>query len=99
MERTTKKMGVLLAILVMIFGLTGYAHATSFAAAVISYTIGSPNDAPLATDASVPQGVTGAPDWNISLPFSSPPSPLDPYYQSYVNLGISGEMVLKMDSW
>jgi len=94
-----KKIVVSIAAMVMILGITANARAASFADYVISYTIGSPNDAPFATNASIPQGVTGSPDWNISLPLSSPPSPSDPYYQSYVNLGVSGKMVLKMDSW
>ena len=77
----------------------GSARAASFADQVISYTMGSLNDDPLATKASIPQGITGEPDWNTSLPTSSPADKEDPYYQSYVNLGISGEAILRMDSW
>ena len=76
-----------------------FVPASYFADAVISYTLGSPSDDPYATNASIPQGVIGEPDWSIDLPHSNPPDPSDPYDQAYVNLGVGGEIVVSLDNW
>ena len=74
-----------------------FVWASSFADAVVSYTLGDPSDDPFATYASIPQGVIGEPDWDINL--ERIPDPSDPYDQAYVNLGYGGEIIVTMDSW
>lgn len=87
-----KKLSAMLVTGLFVIGMVGVANATSFVDSVISYSIGSPNDDPFATNSSIPNGITGAPDWHADLTGSA-------YYATYVNLGTSGEVKVSMDSW
>jgi hypothetical protein len=85
----------IIALLIILIGLPCVAHAVTFADSVISYTLGTPSDDPYATYASVPQGIIGPPDWSDSYPYSLDPSIR--YFQTYVNLGRNGEIIVQLE--
>lgn len=76
----------------LVFGAVGIANAISYVDNVISFTLGVPDDG-AALD---PDGILGAPDWNINL---SKINLNDVYYDAYVNLGNSGVIIVEMTNW